>query len=139
MKNIVLKTKNSNISFYITSTGEGYVYFKVSISSSDPALFVENDESFPMSRGDVERLSLYFDKHIQALIDGSSSESYKFVPQELFFSLQALDGDIDSLDDGCFTIVFMLRVGEVGYWGVESVVDLEDLTVFTNSLRAAYP
>lgn len=100
---------------------------------------------------DIQRLIKYFEEHIAKLQENPDSESYTFVTYGLNFQVQALAGDVrinpsnllqTSPDDGEFTIVFMVNVGQSNveacqtYVGGESVVTLKNIHSFTSLLQA---
>jgi hypothetical protein len=91
---------------------------------------------------DIAKLATYFSDHIQSLIQNPESESLIFVPMELGFQVQALSGDVQSVDEGGFTVRFMVNVGKEPlenlsvYMGGEGVVSVENATKFISSLNA---
>ena len=143
MKNIILKTKHASIIFKILSIHDQYINFHMSIEGVDTDVVIEAKEYFPFLHEDIERLLDYFDNHVRFLIDseppdfidGISRDSEIFCPLELSFQLQALDGDFESKDDGCFSILFMIRNNDGGFWGIQSTLDILDLNKFTDELR----
>jgi hypothetical protein len=92
---------------------------------------------------DLWRLTAYFEEHIERLRQDFDSESYAFVPMELGFQVQALEGEIQQENDGEFSIRFLVNVGEGSkqnhrvYIGGESVVTLKNIRRFIVSLHEA--
>jgi hypothetical protein len=96
-----------------------------------------------MTVHDLSRLGAYFAAHIARLQQHPDSESSVFVPLELGFQVQALAGEVQTGDDGEFSLRFFVNVGESSpaghrvYIGGESVVSLKKLRVFLASLHEA--
>lgn len=91
---------------------------------------------------DLERLINYFEEHIACLKVDPDSESSIFITYGLGFQVQALSGEVRSLNDGEFTMRFMVNVGQSDfadsrtYVGGESDVTLENIKSFTSSLQS---
>ncbi len=88
---------------------------------------------------DVTRLGTYLREHVLGLSNGEVTESPVFVPTELDFQVQALDGEVESLFDGYFTIAFSVRRQAMGMkgggnFGFEGVVYLPDIYRFCAEL-----
>ncbi|MDB9510159.1 hypothetical protein PN499_02910 [Kamptonema animale CS-326] len=92
---------------------------------------------------DLERLATYLETHIASLIQNPDSESEFFVDYGLGFQLQALEGDVDLKNDGEFSIIVLVDVGEYEkgschtYVGGLSVVTVEKTQKFISSIYAA--
>ena len=95
---------------------------------------------FLMAVEDLERLITYFKQHLKCLAQDPDYESSIFTPLELGFQLQALSGEIRALNDGEFSLSFMLNVGRGDddasvYVGGEGVVMLSNLNIFIASIQ----
>lgn len=92
---------------------------------------------------DLQRLANYFEQHVKYLQQDPNRESHPFVPVELGFQVQALQGEVRSERDGEFSIRFMVNVGKRSatstnvYVGGEAVVTLENIKNFISSIRTA--
>jgi hypothetical protein len=92
---------------------------------------------------DLQRLLMYFQKHIARLQEDSDTESDTFLDYGLGFQLQALSGEVRSASDGEFNLRFMLNIGQSSagasrtYIGGESQVKVENINSFASSLQAA--
>ncbi|MCI0457075.1 MAG: hypothetical protein L0Z62_08855 [Gemmataceae bacterium] len=90
---------------------------------------------------DLRRFVAYLDGHIASLRDDPAHESFAFVPLELGFQAQALAGEVDSENEGEFTLRFLVNVGEVPtdggrvYVGAESAVEVSRVRKFMASLE----
>jgi hypothetical protein len=91
---------------------------------------------------DVESLVSYFEEHMRLLKEDNNHVSHTFVDLDLHFQIQAFVGDISADNIGEFSLQFMLNVGRSGeghtytYLGCESVVAVQDVTAFIDSIRA---
>ncbi len=90
---------------------------------------------------DLQRLIEYFEQHIAHIQENSSYNSDVFLNWELGFQLQALAGEIDSLDDedGYFDIMCLVNAGDREtrvYAGGESNITLKDANAFTGTIKA---
>lgn len=97
---------------------------------------------------DLKRLTVYLEQHIASLIESSGSVSPTFVEYGLSFQMQALMGDVETTDDGEFSLLVMVNVGkpEKGshrvYVGGEAIVTVENVRKFVlsiNTLLAELP
>lgn len=92
---------------------------------------------------DLQRLATYLETHIASLIQNPDSQSQFFVDYGLGFQLQALEGDVDLENDGEFSIIVLVDVGEYEkgsshtYVGGLSVVTVEKTQFFISSIYAA--
>jgi hypothetical protein len=90
---------------------------------------------------DLQRFVAYLDGHIAALQDNPAHESMVFVPLELGFQAQALAGEVDSANEGEFTLRFLVNVGTSPtdgarvYVGAESAVEVSRVRAFMASLE----
>src|SRR4029453_9240655 len=62
-----------------------------------------------MTVRDLSRLVAYFEEHIARLQQHPDSESDVFVPLELGFQVQALAGEVQTGDDGEFSVRFFVN------------------------------
>jgi hypothetical protein len=96
-----------------------------------------------ITKKDLNRFSEYLENHIKKLEYDSDSESDIFVPMELGFQAQALEGEIGDKNNGEFSLRFLLNVGKDGaenhsvYMGGESIVTLRNARAFIDSLHEA--
>ena len=93
-----------------------------------------------LSQSDLVRLSCYFMDHAEGLANRSLCESPLFVSQELQFQIRALDGDVESMDDGYFTIEVMIKNGsressyKPTYFGYSSIIDVAHVKMFCSEI-----
>jgi hypothetical protein len=93
-----------------------------------------------IQENDLRGLIAYFEDHIARLQQDPDAESATFTPLELGFQLQALAGDVESADEGAFTLRALLNVGQREgcsrtYVGAEGVVEVANVRAFTHSLE----
>lgn len=104
--------------------------------------FYPNDFFCRLYKNDLRRLIQYFNKHFQGLKDGSISESPVYMPLEADIQIRCLDGDIDSSDDGYFSISILFNCGKINedasntYFGFETVIDVLDCKKFCNDINS---
>ena len=90
---------------------------------------------------ELQRLVAYFEGHIARLQTEPNTESPVFVPLELGFQVQALAGDIETANEGEFTLRFLVNVGQPEgrartYAGAEAVITVQQVRAFVVSLDA---
>ena len=134
MQDFSLKLESGSVDFSFDCKKSDNFYFHIVIDGPGD-VSICRDMSCCFSRKDIERLLLYFETHIQTLGRSQGYESYVFVPQQLDLQIQALSGSVESSTDGYFSVRCMLNCRPDGYWGVEGVLDLLDLSDFTNNLK----
>ena len=145
MQKVRLKSDGIGTEFVFADIRSNSGYVDVRISVDLP----EEMGRWPMPmaacrlfKGDLERLLQYFRSHTKGLLDGSLSESAVFVPSEIGFQIRALDGDVESMLDGYFTIEVMNNYGlrkegyDSLYLGFSSVIDLVNLNEFCARIEA---
>jgi hypothetical protein len=101
-------------------------------------------ESVPtfLSVADLGRLSDYLDNHLRSLQNGATDNAGPFVPLELGFQFEALDGDIDAAGEGELSLRLLINVGVEPaeetrvYSGVEGAIDARKLAEFAAQLRS---
>lgn len=90
---------------------------------------------------DLRRLVAYLTNHIEMLKSNPDMESIVFVPIELGFSMQALEGENLLDGHGSFTLRFMVNLrapedsGGGIYVGCEGEVELEEVTKFISCIQ----
>jgi hypothetical protein len=92
---------------------------------------------------DLQRFLAYLEKHIGRLQQNPNSTSEPFVTGELGFQAQAHEGDIQSQDEGGFSLSFMVNVGirsepENGtrvYVGGEALISMHEIQNFTRTVQ----
>ena len=109
----------------------------------DPVISEISLKSIPtlIALSDWQELIAYFEQHIICLQQNPSYQSDPFVPRELGFQIKALSGEIISLNEGEFSLLFMINAGRSHedvsstYIGGESAITLENLQNFLSSIR----
>jgi hypothetical protein len=101
------------------------------VIQSAPTSFQERD-----LRGLIE----YLEGHITQLQQEPETAASVFVPLELGFQLQALSGDVESDDEGEFTIQVLANVGQREecsrtYVGAKGVVTVASVRAFLSALE----
>ncbi|WP_437632440.1 hypothetical protein [Sorangium sp. So ce854] len=76
------------------------------------------------------------------LMHKPSESSPVFVPLEMGFQIQALSGEVDSSEDGVFSMRLMVSAGKSAtgervYMGCEGSIDVERVRLFTAGIEAA--
>lgn len=95
-----------------------------------------------MAAQDILRLANYFDEHVKLVAKNPDAQSDVYVPLELNFQLQALEGEVRGESEGEFTLRIMANVadpsheGGSSYVGCEGIVDLSEAQQFSAELRA---
>ncbi|WP_225409270.1 hypothetical protein [Stigmatella hybrida] len=90
---------------------------------------------------DIVRLARYFEDHLASLARNPDTQSEGFVPLELNFELQAMEGEVRAGGDGEFTLRVMVNVTGTGspngsvYVGCEGVIDAAHVRDFTTRLH----
>lgn len=90
---------------------------------------------------DLQRLGAYLEKHIAVLIQNPESESEVFLDYGLSFQLQAFSGDVESENEGSFSIQVMVNLGQYNelssrtYVGGLSVATVESIQNFISSIH----
>ncbi len=111
------------------------------LSASVAGACIESVASF-LSIAEFGRLSDYLDNHLLSLRKGARLDTGPFVPMELGFQLEALDGDVDADGEGELSLRFMANVGldpdeeTRVYAGVEGAIDAAKLAEFAAHLRS---
>ncbi|HYT93729.1 MAG TPA: hypothetical protein VEL76_33730 [Gemmataceae bacterium] len=112
---------------------------ELSLPAELGAVAVKSQPTF-IAVKDLQRLAAYLGEHVAALQRDPDRDAPLFVPLELGFQLQALSGDVDSDNDGEFTLRFMINVGQPAegsrvYVGAESTVEVVRIREFIASLE----
>jgi len=134
---VVLKLEGVVILFRCISKRDEFFDYKVTIDGRNN-LSIHNETVCRLYKEDVHRLLSYFEEHIKSVASDAYLETTTFVPNDLCFQLQALDGVIETRLDGYVSVNFMLNCKPHGYWGVESVLDLLDLNDFMAKLKLMF-
>lgn len=84
----------------------------------------------------------YLETHIAYLKQDNNSKSSVFIDYGLGFQFQALEGEISSDNQGYFSIILMLNLGQIAkgyprtYIGGESVVTIGNIHNFISYLNS---
>ncbi len=144
IEKITLQAEGFQFSFEVDygRTDQEYVGMIVSFQLVPhlQSMSIHSDKT-SISVKDLQRLIEYFEQHVAHIQDNPSYNSDVFLNWELGFQLQALAGEIDSLDDeeGYFDIMCLVNVGDREtrvYAGGESNVTLKDAKAFTETIKA---
>ncbi|SFD53706.1 hypothetical protein [Pseudoalteromonas denitrificans] len=94
-----------------------------------------------LNKTDLINLVEYFQTHYLGLIDNQLTESQIFMPLEGDFQIKCMEGEIDNIDDGYFSISLMFNNGKPYedasncYFGFESVVDIQNIILFCQDIK----
>lgn len=122
-----------------TSADYANVEIRIRVGKSSLA---ESPPSF-VSFHDLRRLVRYLEAHLERLRTHSDAESYVFVPLELGFQVHALTGEVQSPEDGAFSLRLMVNLREPTadaenvYVGCEGSIDVRDVRAFIADVEAA--
>ena len=144
---IKLKTEACSVNFSLRQAYHEDGLFDFSIECVMPKAFTgfyPAGFSCRLYNDDLNRLIQYFNRHRQGLLDGSLSESPVFMPLEGDFQIKCSDGDVESADDGYFSICILFNAGKVNedasnaYFGFETIVDVLDINRFCEDVKSLY-
>ncbi|WP_433932487.1 hypothetical protein AB3662_48110 [Sorangium cellulosum] len=147
---------SDGVSFQMSANGYGAIFrlwraplssehvdaeIEMYLDASRRDTLVRSSRAF-ISVKDLRRLASYLDEHIALLMSKPNESSPIFVPLEMGFQIQALSGEVDSSEDGVFSMRLMINVGksETGenvYVGCEGSIDVEHVRLFIAGIEAA--
>lgn len=142
-RTVLLQANGFVASFDLGSIADTNKYFDIIVGLQlDPRVGQVQIFSHPSKTyaGDMRALAQYLRQHIQLLWDNPDTHSPTFVPLELAFQLEALSGEVWSLDEGEFSIRLMLNVGARDredtnvYVGAEASITLSSVHQFVADL-----
>ena len=95
-----------------------------------------------IERADIVRLANYVDDHLKFVASNPDAQSDVYVPLELNFQLQALEGEVRNVGEGELSLRVMANVADPGheggssYVGCEGIADVSEAEQFSKKLRA---
>lgn len=142
--NIILQTEGYQASFELKRFPDYNTSLDLTVVFSvDPRVGKVEARSIPMPiyLRNLYELATYLEQHIADLQKNPQSETYTFVPIDLQFQMQALEGIVIPEEDGEFGLRFMVNMGtpdeESGrvYVGGESTLTVENARRFIATIR----
>jgi hypothetical protein len=94
-----------------------------------------------IERKDILRLANYLDDHLELITHNPDAQSDIYVPLELNFQLQALEGDVLDGFEGSIGLRVMANIADPGdqggslYIGCEGTVEVSEVRQFSTKLR----
>ena len=144
IQKLVLNTEGYQVTFELKMTPDRTGEFDTTLSFVlDPRLGTVAFTTFParITLDTLQELVAYFEQHIAQIRILPFSKSKTFFPLNFLFKLQALEGEINTPDDGDFSLRFMMDMHQPGadpaavYVGGEAAIFLEDVNSFLSSVR----
>lgn len=123
--------------------GAGHVEFDLHVEfASEVAASVPPRLGCRLHDRDIERLLDYMTRHMGADEPHGITESATFVARDLDFQIQALEGEVEGLSDGYFSLRWMVYCGSRDrsrrgiYAGFESTVETGEVLRWCEELRS---